>query len=239
MKAAYYAGGGLPDAEVRWSVTSTPASFTPPNRGDFQLRAVRAVVGAARARRRARRRRVHGEPHRQDRRLRHPPAADRPGPGRAPARHQRGGGGHGDRREPAGVERANPAPRPPGGGLRRLEERSRLRAAGRAAAGGDAGGGPRRRGGGRAQADRANRAAGVDAEAGEVGRGGGGPEGVCAHLGEGGGALRARHQRGRHLPRARHGHRRRRAEERERAEPLGRRREAAAAAGGWSRSRSR
>ncbi|HZF37574.1 MAG TPA: MG2 domain-containing protein, partial [Blastocatellia bacterium] len=35
VAANYYAGGGLADSEVRWSVNATPASFTPPNRGDF------------------------------------------------------------------------------------------------------------------------------------------------------------------------------------------------------------
>ncbi|HEV8482540.1 MAG TPA: Ig-like domain-containing protein, partial [Blastocatellia bacterium] len=35
MMAAYYAGGGLPDAEVNWTVMTTPAQFTPPNRDDF------------------------------------------------------------------------------------------------------------------------------------------------------------------------------------------------------------
>ena len=35
VTAAYYAGGGLPNAEVNWRVTTTPARFTPPNRGDF------------------------------------------------------------------------------------------------------------------------------------------------------------------------------------------------------------
>lgn len=33
--AAYYAGGGLPNAEVNWQVTSSAGSFTPPNRDDF------------------------------------------------------------------------------------------------------------------------------------------------------------------------------------------------------------
>jgi alpha-2-macroglobulin len=33
--ASYYAGGGLPNAEVRWSVTATPTNYTPPNRSDF------------------------------------------------------------------------------------------------------------------------------------------------------------------------------------------------------------
>jgi alpha-2-macroglobulin len=35
VAANYFAGGGLPNAQVVWSVTSTPASFTPPNRDDF------------------------------------------------------------------------------------------------------------------------------------------------------------------------------------------------------------
>ncbi|HKC86534.1 MAG TPA: alpha-2-macroglobulin family protein, partial [Blastocatellia bacterium] len=35
VAANYYAGGGLADSEVRWYVNATPASFTPPNRGDF------------------------------------------------------------------------------------------------------------------------------------------------------------------------------------------------------------
>ena len=35
VTAAYFAGGGLPNAEVNWQVTSTPAHFTPPNRDDF------------------------------------------------------------------------------------------------------------------------------------------------------------------------------------------------------------
>ncbi len=35
VAANYYAGGGLQNSEVRWWVTATPASFTPPNRGDF------------------------------------------------------------------------------------------------------------------------------------------------------------------------------------------------------------
>ncbi|HSE98624.1 MAG TPA: MG2 domain-containing protein, partial [Blastocatellia bacterium] len=35
VSAAYYAGGGLPNAEVTWHVTSTPGYFTPPNRSDF------------------------------------------------------------------------------------------------------------------------------------------------------------------------------------------------------------
>jgi alpha-2-macroglobulin len=35
VTASYYAGGGLPNAEVRWNVTSSPTSFTPPNRSDF------------------------------------------------------------------------------------------------------------------------------------------------------------------------------------------------------------
>ncbi|HLG14839.1 MAG TPA: DUF6049 family protein [Blastocatellia bacterium] len=35
VTAAYYAGGGLPDAQVNWTVTSKPGHFTPPNRDDF------------------------------------------------------------------------------------------------------------------------------------------------------------------------------------------------------------
>ena len=33
--ASYFAGGGLTNTEVEWSVTSTPTNFTPPNRGDY------------------------------------------------------------------------------------------------------------------------------------------------------------------------------------------------------------
>jgi alpha-2-macroglobulin len=36
-EARYYAGGGLPNAPVRWQVTSHEASFTPPNRGDYSF----------------------------------------------------------------------------------------------------------------------------------------------------------------------------------------------------------
>jgi uncharacterized protein YfaS (alpha-2-macroglobulin family) len=35
VTASYYAGGGLPNADVTWRVTSTPTVFTPPNRYDF------------------------------------------------------------------------------------------------------------------------------------------------------------------------------------------------------------
>ena len=35
VKAAYYAGGGLASADVTWSVTSSPTSFTPPNRDGY------------------------------------------------------------------------------------------------------------------------------------------------------------------------------------------------------------
>jgi uncharacterized protein YfaS (alpha-2-macroglobulin family) len=35
VTASYYAGGGLPNAEVNWNVTSSPTVYTPPNRGDF------------------------------------------------------------------------------------------------------------------------------------------------------------------------------------------------------------
>ncbi len=33
--ASYYAGGGLANSEIHWSVTTRPAQFTPPNRNDF------------------------------------------------------------------------------------------------------------------------------------------------------------------------------------------------------------
>lgn len=42
VSAKYYAGGGLPDTEVKWEVTSTPANFTPPNRSDFTFGTWRA-----------------------------------------------------------------------------------------------------------------------------------------------------------------------------------------------------
>ncbi len=35
VSASYYAGGGLPNAEVNWNVTSQPTVYTPPNRQDF------------------------------------------------------------------------------------------------------------------------------------------------------------------------------------------------------------
>jgi uncharacterized protein YfaS (alpha-2-macroglobulin family) len=35
VTAAYYAGGGLPNAEVLWRVTSSPTNYTPPNRDDY------------------------------------------------------------------------------------------------------------------------------------------------------------------------------------------------------------
>lgn len=37
VMAAYYAGGGLPGADVRWSVSATPASFSPPGREDWSF----------------------------------------------------------------------------------------------------------------------------------------------------------------------------------------------------------
>ncbi|HSO41088.1 MAG TPA: alpha-2-macroglobulin family protein, partial [Labilithrix sp.] len=37
LSAAYYAGGGLGAAKVDWRVTRSPASFTPPNRGDYHF----------------------------------------------------------------------------------------------------------------------------------------------------------------------------------------------------------
>lgn len=35
VEAKYYAGGGLASAETNWTVTATPTSYTPPNRGDY------------------------------------------------------------------------------------------------------------------------------------------------------------------------------------------------------------
>jgi alpha-2-macroglobulin len=35
VKAEYYAGGGLPNAEVNWQVSSSPSSYAPPNWPDF------------------------------------------------------------------------------------------------------------------------------------------------------------------------------------------------------------
>ncbi|MEW6130615.1 MAG: alpha-2-macroglobulin family protein [Acidobacteriota bacterium] len=35
VSASYYAGGGLPNADVNWTVRSTPTNYTPPNRYDF------------------------------------------------------------------------------------------------------------------------------------------------------------------------------------------------------------
>ncbi|MCI0336049.1 MAG: MG2 domain-containing protein [Acidobacteria bacterium] len=35
VAANYYAGGGLPNADVHWHVMATPTNYTPPNRGDF------------------------------------------------------------------------------------------------------------------------------------------------------------------------------------------------------------
>jgi uncharacterized protein YfaS (alpha-2-macroglobulin family) len=35
VTAAYYAGGGLPDTDVTWTVTATPTNYTPPNRWDY------------------------------------------------------------------------------------------------------------------------------------------------------------------------------------------------------------
>ena len=35
VMASYFAGGGLTNTKVEWSVSSTPTTFTPPNRGDY------------------------------------------------------------------------------------------------------------------------------------------------------------------------------------------------------------
>lgn len=35
VDAKYYSGGGLANAETNWTVTATPTTYTPPNRGDY------------------------------------------------------------------------------------------------------------------------------------------------------------------------------------------------------------
>jgi alpha-2-macroglobulin len=37
LTAAYYSGGGLPDAAVNWNVTRSTTGFTPPNRSDYHF----------------------------------------------------------------------------------------------------------------------------------------------------------------------------------------------------------
>lgn len=37
LTAAYYSGGGLPDAPVNWTITSSTTGFTPPNRSDYHF----------------------------------------------------------------------------------------------------------------------------------------------------------------------------------------------------------
>ncbi|MBK7584787.1 MAG: hypothetical protein IPI67_31935 [Myxococcales bacterium] len=37
VSASYYAGGGLPDAEVEWNVRATDASYVPPNRSNYHF----------------------------------------------------------------------------------------------------------------------------------------------------------------------------------------------------------
>ena len=37
LNAAYYSGGGLPDAPVEWQVTRSTTSFTPPNRSEYHF----------------------------------------------------------------------------------------------------------------------------------------------------------------------------------------------------------
>ncbi|MFC1610873.1 alpha-2-macroglobulin [Myxococcota bacterium] len=37
VTASYYAGGGLPDAPVRWQVSTSEGTFVPPNRSDFSF----------------------------------------------------------------------------------------------------------------------------------------------------------------------------------------------------------
>ncbi len=35
VEAKYYAGGGLPNADVTWQITTSPGSYSPPNWSDF------------------------------------------------------------------------------------------------------------------------------------------------------------------------------------------------------------
>ena len=42
VRASYYAGGGLPDTDVRWSVTAREGSYTPPGRSGFTFGTWRA-----------------------------------------------------------------------------------------------------------------------------------------------------------------------------------------------------
>lgn len=37
LSAAYYAGGGLPEAQVGWSIVQSTTGFSPPNRGDYHF----------------------------------------------------------------------------------------------------------------------------------------------------------------------------------------------------------
>ncbi|HEX6764244.1 MAG TPA: Ig-like domain-containing protein, partial [Polyangiaceae bacterium] len=37
LRATYYAGGSLPDSDVRWNVSATDASFSPPNRSGYHF----------------------------------------------------------------------------------------------------------------------------------------------------------------------------------------------------------
>ena len=37
VEAAYYAGGGLPNAEVNWSVSASPGYYTPPNQSEYSF----------------------------------------------------------------------------------------------------------------------------------------------------------------------------------------------------------
>ncbi|HEY0429809.1 MAG TPA: DUF6049 family protein [Pyrinomonadaceae bacterium] len=37
VDAKYYAGGGLANADVNWTVSATPTNYTPPNRGDYSF----------------------------------------------------------------------------------------------------------------------------------------------------------------------------------------------------------
>ncbi len=45
VTASYFAGGGLPGAEVSWHVTASPGHFTPPNQSEFSFGTSRPLYG--------------------------------------------------------------------------------------------------------------------------------------------------------------------------------------------------
>ena len=149
VRAAYFAGGVLPDAPVTWNVRSTPGQFTPPGRDDFTFGDVGAVVAAVgRARRVA-----HGDlrvPHRR----RRPASPEDRVRARRPAAGLAGRGrGHGDGREPPGLDVHRAPARPSRGRVRGAPLAAAVRAAGRAPLRGVDRGRPRRARGARPAGD--------------------------------------------------------------------------------------